>query len=179
MQSQRNRLIDMSGQRVGKLLVLRRGPNVQKQAAWWCQCGCGKQCVVVGTKLRCAGVRSCGCLRVGHFTHGGSNDPEYRIWASIKRRCFNENDHSWPAYGGRGISMHPEWAASYPAFIAAVGRRPRAGYELDRYRNNEGYVPGNMRWVTPSVNCSNRRSSNYKHSMRWHELNTAGSLQWI
>lgn len=87
-----------------------------------------------------------------------SHLPEYHIWKDIKQRCNNPKRKQYEDYGGRGIKMHTEWAASFPAFIEAVGRRPSPELTLDRKKNNKGYVPGNMRWATRVQQNSNRRS---------------------
>ena len=48
-----SRVIDMTNQKIGKLTVLYRIENDSKgQARWHCKCECGKECDVIGTKLR-------------------------------------------------------------------------------------------------------------------------------
>lgn len=45
------------------------------------------------------------------------------------------------------------------AFLADVGPRPSADHSIDRIDNNGHYEPGNVKWSTPTEQCSNRRSS--------------------
>lgn len=97
-------------------------------------------------------------IQMGGKHHGLSHLPEYHLWKDMKRRCNNPRFRQFKDYGGRGIQMDPEWEASFPAFLAAVGRRPSPELTLDRERNNEGYVPGNVRWATRVQQNSNRRS---------------------
>lgn len=61
---------DMTGIRVGRLVVLERAPSVDPGGAQWrCQCDCGGTTVVRGGNLRVSlsgstkGVRSCGCIQ--------------------------------------------------------------------------------------------------------------------
>ena len=55
-------IIDMTGQRFGKLLVLERDPqNRGGKACWICQCDCGTVKSVLGTSLRQGKTTSCGC----------------------------------------------------------------------------------------------------------------------
>ena len=42
----------------------------------------------------------------------------------IVRRCLDPGNKSYPDYGGRGITMHPEWLADYAAFLRDMGERP-------------------------------------------------------
>lgn len=58
-----SKVIDMTGQRFGKLVVLRRGENDKhNKAQWWCQCDCGSpEKLISGAALRRGLVVSCGC----------------------------------------------------------------------------------------------------------------------
>lgn len=57
-------LIDLTGQRFGRLAVIKRdGWNKRDSATWLCQCDCGEKVVVDGYNLRSGNTRSCGCLR--------------------------------------------------------------------------------------------------------------------
>jgi len=89
--------------------------------------------------------------------HGMRHLPEYQIWQAIKKRCGNPKHRQFKDYGGRGIKMHPAWAASFPAFLEGVGRRPSPELTLDREDNDKGYEPGNMRWTTRDVQNLNQR----------------------
>ena len=58
------KVIDETGNRYGRLVVLERFWDAKGTAAEWvCQCDCGEVLGVRGTKLRDGGIRSCGCLR--------------------------------------------------------------------------------------------------------------------
>ena len=100
---------------------------------------------------------SCGCLRTEQLvartrTHGLSRHAFYRTWDNIKRRCEDPGDKEYHNYGGRGISVCPQWRRSFASFVRYImnhlGPRPR-GKSLDRIENNRGYEPGNLRWATP------------------------------
>ncbi len=57
------KVIDLTGQRFTRLLVVKRGPNSnQGQATWVCVCECGHETLVNSGNLRSGGTKSCGCL---------------------------------------------------------------------------------------------------------------------
>ena len=61
------RLIDLTGQRFGKLFVLERDFEYQKKnnydkPYWKCVCDCGNIVIVNGKSLRSGATKSCGCL---------------------------------------------------------------------------------------------------------------------
>ena len=85
--------------------------------------------------------------------HGGSYDTEYSIWAAMKHRCRNVNEHY---HFGRGVSVCQRWVDSYAAFISDVGRRPSPNHTIDRFPDRNGnYEPGNVRWATHAEQQAN------------------------
>lgn len=157
---------DLTGQQFERLYVTRRaGSNKQGQTTWHVVCECGTTKVVAGTSLLGRKAVSCGCLRRemldrGNPTHGMSDAPEYEIWCGMVRRCTNPNNHAWPRYGGRGITVCDRWRESFETFLADVGPRPSDKHSIDRINNDGNYEPGNCRWATAREQVQN--SSTYK-----------------
>ena len=69
-----SKLIDLTGQRFGRLVVLERGDDyvsppdlydgsVQRRVQWICKCDCGNTTLVWSESLKNGRTRSCGCLR--------------------------------------------------------------------------------------------------------------------
>ncbi|KJU74267.1 hypothetical protein AH70_07355 [Pediococcus damnosus LMG 28219] len=58
-------MYDLTGQRFGRLLVIKRSTKKVKNrnAQWKCLCDCGNHVIVDGYNLRNGTSRSCGCLR--------------------------------------------------------------------------------------------------------------------
>ena len=58
-------LIDLTGQRFGRLLVIRRAKKKNKcrHTAFLCRCDCGAEKIIFGTNLRTKSTQSCGCLQ--------------------------------------------------------------------------------------------------------------------
>ena len=59
-------VIDMTGQRCGKLIVVERDlkPHNGKEAWWICKCDCGNVKSIRGSDLRRGKTKSCGCLSI-------------------------------------------------------------------------------------------------------------------
>lgn len=59
-----SKIIDLSGQRFGKLVVVQyAGTTNARQAVWRCRCDCGNETDVRAMSLRNGDTRSCGCLQ--------------------------------------------------------------------------------------------------------------------
>ena len=57
------RLIDLTGQRFGKLIVVERA-SVPRQGTYWrCKCDCGNEKTVYGGSLKNGATKSCGCIQ--------------------------------------------------------------------------------------------------------------------
>lgn len=103
-----------------------------------------------------------------------------RKLCDMKRRCNNPNDKFYKDYGGRGITVCPEWTdkrKGHENFQKwAIGSGWREGFSIDRIDVNGNYEPSNCRWATPKEQSNNRRNNLYvtihgvtKTSTEWAE----------
>ncbi len=99
---------------------------------------------------------SCGCKLK---THGLTKHPLFKVWQSMKERCYNANHHAFKDYGGRGIIMCNEWLLPEIFINWALGNGYRTGLEIDRIDNSLGYNPLNCRFTTRKQNSRNRRNT--------------------
>ena len=167
------KLIDLSGQKFGRLTVIERaGVTVHgEHAKWVCLCECGNATTVIGKNLRNGNTTSCGCFRKEQMsqigkankTHGKSHSRLHMVWAGMIGRCNDPNKPCYKYYGGRGITVCDEWRNNFQAFYdwaMGNGYDPNALYgecTIDRINNDGNYEPSNCRWVTMAEQNNNKR----------------------
>jgi hypothetical protein len=156
------KLIDISGGRFGRLLVIcREGKAIPVK--FKCICDCGKTVVVNSVSLRNGDTRSCGCIRSEKMAkektkHGQYDTPTYHSWSSMLNRCKCKKHKQYKDYGGRGISVCSRWRGSFEAFLSDMGERP-GGKTLDRIDSDGNYEPTNCKWSTRQEQNRNKRTS--------------------
>jgi hypothetical protein len=158
------RLIDLTGKRVGKLVVIERRGKIGSKAAWHCLCDCGNYHLVSADVLQSERTKSCGCHKIAvdtrgtRYRHGMSASSEHKIWCGMKERCSNPNSAFFSHYGGRSIGVCDRWSV-FENFYADMGQRPSKAYTLDRVDNDKGYEPANCRWATNEQQANNTRKN--------------------
>lgn len=160
------RMIDLIGQKFGRLTVVSRSENAKYgNTRWLCKCDCENMKVVSASDLKGKKTKSCGCLNKEliikrNMKHGdsirGSETREHRVWAGMKERCLNPMNQRFMDYGGRKISVCKEWRDSYETFLKDMGRCPK-GFSIERKNVNGNYEPDNCIWASASTQAFNQR----------------------
>jgi hypothetical protein len=160
------KLIDLTGMRFGRLVVINFSKRDGKSSYWNCICDCGNEHIVRSDVLRKGISKSCGCLQIELLrkritTHGlkKKNKRLYEIWQGMKRRCAYKKTINYDRYGGRGITVCNEWKNDFHAFYSwALSHGYKENLTIDRIDNNGNYCPENCHWTT--MFYQNRNKSN-------------------
>ena len=152
-----SRLVDLSGNRFGKWLVIGakpepRSPSAKNVVRWLCRCDCGIEKAVEASSLKDGQSTNCGCSKKTK-KHGLTGTPEYNSWNAMRQRC-----RSKPEY--LDVPVCDRWAgeSGFLNFLADMGPRP-TGTTLDRRDGTRGYEPANCRWASPKTQTANRKNS--------------------
>lgn len=93
---------------------------------------------------------------------------EYKVFKSIRVRCYNKNDPAYRFYGGKGVKMCDRWLGvdGFKHFMEDMGPRPggktpggKPLYSIDRIDPNGDYCQENCRWADTYTQATNKRAT--------------------
>jgi hypothetical protein len=138
-----------------------------KYGIFECHCGNYFYCSLNSIK-RCTTI-GCGCST--YTRNGYSSNPIYSkyyyMWSQINHRCLFPQSHNFKYYGLKGITICDEWSHLNPNgfsnFITHIGLPPNhiKNPSIERIDNNQGYYPGNCKWIELKDQKFNRSITKY------------------
>lgn len=84
----------------------------------------------------------------GHLRH---------VWYAMLQRCNNPKLKPYKDYGGRGIEVKFASFNDFYDYVVKVLKIDPRKLTIDRIDNDGNYEKGNIRFVTMTENCRNRR----------------------
>lgn len=97
---------------------------------------------------------------------GRASEIHWHRYSDMVARCTSPKHKSYKNYGGRGITVQPEWLDKkngcwlyYKYIEENLGPKPSDKHSIDRINNDLGYVIGNLRWADRHTQQSNIRSN--------------------
>ena len=147
---------DLTGTKVGKLLVTSTSFIENHIRHWVCQCECGNKTTVRHGNLTHKVVKSCGCLhaRKGNKSShwAGCGEISGHIWAKIKKGAETRNipievtiEEAWALF----LTQNRKCALTGDFLYFDKGKRTAS---LDRIDSSKGYTMNNIQWVDADIN---------------------------
>lgn len=148
-----SKLINLTGQKYGRLTVIKRSfPNSERRKArWLCKCECGKEKVVDGYHLREGHTKSCGCLgkenlriRILPFGLASMRAAIHRYKRRAKMRGieYKLTEEEFKEITQKDCYYCGAKPNNMTKDVKANGDYKYNG--IDRVDNNKGYVNGNV-----------------------------------
>lgn len=166
-------LHDLTGKKFFRWTVIEKAGNLKSgNATWLCKCDCGTTRIVIGSNLTRGLSKSCGCYNIEKATeriintkntkHGLYNTKLYKVFASMKGRCYNKRDKAYKNYGMRGIKICDEWLNDFMCFYNwSIENGYEEGLSIERLDVNGNYEPSNCKWITLHEQQFNKTDTHY------------------
>ena len=163
------RSVDLTGQKFGRLTVVRFDHKENGRKYYLCQCDCGNFKIVSNHSLKSGNTKSCSCLHKeiliqrnkDNRIHHPENERLLRIWRAMLHRCYKETDEHYDYYGGRGIKVCDDWHDFETFQKWALANGYADNLTIDRLDGNKDYCPENCSWATMTV------QNNHKSDTKW------------
>jgi len=151
------KMIDETGNRYGKLAVVRQAESKRGRATWLCRCDCGNEKTALGVDLRRGHTNSCGCLAKFPEGEAALNG----LFAGL-RYGAEKRGYEW-ALSKEDVRQLTSRPCHYCG-IEPIQRIKKASYNgdciyngLDRVDNDRGYLIDN---IVPCCGTCNKMKNN-------------------
>jgi hypothetical protein len=144
---------DYTGQRFGKLTVIKMVKNVNRKGfSCLCKCECGNEKIIRTDALLKGKTTSCGCYskEIAHqkaVTHNLSYSRIYRLYRNIIQRCTNPNSELFHCYGGKGIKIGEDFNTFEKFYEWSMNNGYSDNKQIHRIDSNKDYTANNCVWM--------------------------------
>ena len=145
--------------RYGILTIIKEADSKYYSIRYLCKCDCGKEKIILATRLRSGESKSCGCkswmIREGHPAWKGYKEIGGSFWHHLNKnaqsRCY---EVKITIEYIRDLLVKQNFKCALTKETIGFGKRSNDRYtaSLDRIDNNKGYIEGNVWWVHKDVN---------------------------
>lgn len=161
----KGKMVDLTGYETEDLIVLSISEKKNGKIYWNYKCKhCGKINKGCTSNIK-RGKATCKCIHSKRISISrskeGRDTPIYNKWLGMKCRCFNKNDSHFKDYGGRGITICPEWLDFDVFYKWSLENGYKDGYSIERKDVNGNYCPENCCWIPLEDQPKNKRNTIY------------------
>jgi hypothetical protein len=165
-------IVDLTGKRFGRLVVIEKTNKKGKAAYWLCKCDCGNEKIVKGYHLRAKHVVSCGCY--------GEERKKRPFGESCKEQVYKTYKHSAKIKGFEFLLSEEYFFKLTSDNCFYCGESPsninkntfnNGDYVyngIDRVDSSKGYIEGNVVPCCKTCNYAKRRMAS-KDFLDWVE----------
>lgn len=94
--------------------------------------------------------------RHGHAITG-QRSRVYDVWRGLRQRCDNPKATGYSDYGGRGITVWPDWNVFENFLQWALANGYQDHLLIERRDVHGNYDPSNCYWATTNIQAANKR----------------------
>lgn len=150
-------IVDLTGQKFGRWLVVKQMPPRRKMSMWLCRCECGNERIIHCGALRSG--KSTQCIGCYGRSRRSPDELKNTVWGHIKKGAVDrklefavtrEECYGLFVKQGRICAL-----TGLPLRFADTIRQHHKGgttASLDRKDSSRGYLPDNVQWVHKDVN---------------------------
>lgn len=155
-----------TGDKYGRLTIVREVSAVKSKRIFICKCECSKKITISLNKIRSGHTKSCGCWRrnpesKANYTKDETHKRLYRIWSQMKRRCSIKSGREYKYYGIRGIKVCDAWLDFSEFKKWALSNGYEGNLTIERIDFNGNYEPSNCTWITQGEQTKNSRHNHF------------------
>ncbi len=157
-----SKVIDLSGQKFGRLTVIERaGSDSSGNSRWLCQCICGSQTAVDSMSLRKRRTQSCGCKRKEAINLTGQRFGRFTVIERVKNDSYG--NLQWLCECDCGSKKVVAYGSLQSGFSRSCGCLMLERVRLASFKHGMYGSRTYKSWQSMIQRCTNPNAANYEH----------------